>query len=240
VDTVVGDLRKMAAATNPSLIHLLDNAISPKLMQALANNPPGVPWYGFARITRNLADLDFCMALKRSGCVMLKLGLESGSQDVLDRMNKGTDLEVASKSLIALKKAGISTYVYLLFGTSEETEKEARKTLEFTIRHADAIDFLNLAIFNLPVYGPETGELETRTHYEGDLSLYTGFTHPRGWDRGLVRQFLDKEFRRSPVIGSILRRDPPLFTSNHGPLFAINSSRPYSEQSGLHSCGAAK
>jgi radical SAM superfamily enzyme YgiQ (UPF0313 family) len=240
VDTVSDDLRKMAAATKPSLIHLLDNAVSPRLMKALANNPPGAPWYGFARITRNLADRDFCMALKRSGCVMLKLGLESGSQDVLDRMNKGTDLEVASKSLAALKQAGISTYVYLLFGTPEETENEARKTLEFTVRHAASIDFLNLAIFNLPVYGPETWELETQTHYKGDLSLYTGFTHPRGWNRGLVRQFLDKEFKRSPVVGSILRREPPLFTSNHGPLFAINSSRPYSEQSGLHSCGAAK
>jgi hypothetical protein len=35
----------------------------------------------------------------------------------------------------------------------------------------------------------------------------------------LIRQFLDKEFKRHPAIASILRRDPPVFTSNHAPFF---------------------
>ena len=47
--------------------------------------PAGAPWYGFVRVTRRLADEDFCRALKLSGCVMLKLGLESGDQGVLTR-----------------------------------------------------------------------------------------------------------------------------------------------------------
>ncbi len=48
---------------------------------------------------------------------MLKLGIESGDQEVLDRLNKGIDLPTASAVLKSLKKAGIATYVYLLFGT---------------------------------------------------------------------------------------------------------------------------
>lgn len=35
-------------------------------MQALIENPPGSPWYGFARVTRHLADKDFCRALKKA------------------------------------------------------------------------------------------------------------------------------------------------------------------------------
>ena len=85
--------------TNPVLIHLLDNAISPALMRLFANDPPRVPWYGFARIDRDLTDKDYCMALTRSGCGMLKLGLESGDQGVLDAMQKGIDLETASRVL---------------------------------------------------------------------------------------------------------------------------------------------
>jgi hypothetical protein len=80
---------------------------------------------------------------------------------------------------------------------------------------------LNLAIFNLPVYGPEAARFETEEMYAGDLSLYTGFVHPQGWHRGLVRQFLDKEFKRNPAIASILRNDPPLFSSNHAPFFCM-------------------
>lgn len=220
-DMVMEDIEGLVKETRPVLLHLLDNAISPGLLKALTERPPGVSWYGFTRITSHLADYDFCMALKRSGCVMLKLGLESGDQDVLDREWKGIDLETASPALKHLKEAGISTYVYLLFGTPSETLMEARRTLDFAVRHRDDIGFLNLALFNLPVHGPETGQLETRMMYEGDLSLYTGFRHPRGWDRTLVRQFLDKEFKRHPAIQKILRRNPPLFTSNHAPFFCL-------------------
>lgn len=219
VHQAIADLHSLTAQTRPVLIHLLDNALSPALLKALCLDPPGVPWYGFARITQHFINQDFCEALKRCGCVMLKLGLESGSQDVLDREHKGVNLEMAATALATIKTAGIATYAYLLFGTPSETAETARETLHFTAAHSEYIDFLNLAIFNLPVYAPDTHELATQPAYEGDLSLYTGFVHPQGWHRGLVRQFLDKEFKRHPAVASILRRDPPFFTSNHAPFF---------------------
>jgi radical SAM superfamily enzyme YgiQ (UPF0313 family) len=203
----------------PALVHFLDSALSPALLQRICDDPPGVPWYGFVRITRRLADEDFCRRLKESGCAMLKLGLESGDQGVIDAEGKGIDLTVASKALRALKQAGIGTYVYLLFGTPSESEPEARNTLDFTVRHNECIDFLNLAIFNMPVNSPEAERLGTSPHYEGDLSLYTGFSHPKGWDRARVRLFVEREFRSHPAIAPILVRDPPFFTSNHAPFF---------------------
>ncbi|MBN1276511.1 MAG: radical SAM protein [Deltaproteobacteria bacterium] len=219
VDNVEEDLRSLVEKTSPVLIHFLDNALSPGLMNKIVEKPPGVSWYGFARITDHLADQDFCLALKRSGCVMLKLGLESGSQSVLEREQKGVNIKTASSVLRNLKKAGISTYVYLLFGTPSEGEAEARMTHDFVIKHCNYIDFLNTAIFNMPVYGPETSRFETKTMYDGDISLYTGFRHPGGWDRKAVRRFLDREFKRHPSIQEIQRRNPPLFTSNHAPFF---------------------
>ena len=221
-EEVILDLLHLVDKQKPVLIHLLDNAISPSLMKAISEHPPGVPWYGFARITRHLTDLNFCLALKQSGCVMLKLGLESGDQSVLDNLQKGIDLAEASSALKNLKEAGIATYVYLLFGTPPESLIEARRTLEFVVKHHDCIGFLNLAIFNMPIYGPETRQMKTKTFYEGDLSLYTSFDHPKGWSRPLIRQFLDKEFKRHPAIASILRRDPPTFTSNHAPFFVMD------------------
>jgi radical SAM superfamily enzyme YgiQ (UPF0313 family) len=219
VEQAMADLNALTIKHKPALLHLLDNSVSPAIMRALAENPIGVPWYGFARISQELADSDFCMQLKRSGCVMLKLGLESGDQRVLDAMQKGIDLETASQVLKSLKKAGIATYLYLLFGTPVETVTEARKTLDFVLQHADAITFLNLAIFNMPVCGKEAKEYDTEQFYEGDLSLYTGFRHPRGWDRKWVRQFLDNEFKRHPAVSLILKNDPLTFTSNHAAFF---------------------
>jgi hypothetical protein len=221
VEEVVSDLLRLADKHQPVLIHFLDNAISPSLMKAICEHPPGVPWYGFARITRHLTSPDFCLALKRSGCLMLKLGLESGDQSVLDGLQKGIDLEEASSALKNLKKTGIAAYVYLLFGTPAESLPEARRTLAFVVKHHDCIGFLNLAIFNMPLYGAEARRMEIKTFYEGDLSLYANFDHPKGWSRPLIRQFLEKEFKRHPAIAPILRRDPPVFTSNHAPFFVM-------------------
>jgi radical SAM superfamily enzyme YgiQ (UPF0313 family) len=188
-------------------------------MRELVARPPGVNWYGFARVNQLLADGDFCLALRQSGCVMLKLGLESGDQEVLDAMHKGIDLALVSATLEALRKAGIATYVYLLFGTPSESITEARRTLQFVVEQQTAITFLNLAVFNMPICGIEAGMLAKRDFYDADLSLYTDFNHPRGWDRQAVRRFLDQEFKRHPAVATILRRDPPLFTSNHAPFF---------------------
>jgi len=221
-DRVISDLRTLTEKTEPVLLHMLDNALSPVLLKGIAETSFGVPWYGFARISSHLADMDFCLALRRSGCVMLQLGVESGDQKVLDSMRKGFDLEMSSAVLKTLKKAGIATYVYLLFGTPSETILEARKTMNFTITHSDQIDFLNLAIFNLPAHGPEAKELETCDFYEGDLSLYRSFLHPEGWNRNAVRQFLNKEFKRHPAVAAILRKSPLLFTSNHAPFFVAH------------------
>jgi radical SAM superfamily enzyme YgiQ (UPF0313 family) len=194
--------------------------MSPALLAAIAASGLDAPWYGFARFTPQLTDPDFCRELRRSGCAMLQLGLESADQAVLDSLDKGIDLGDASRALKNLHAAGIGTYVYLLFGTPAEDEESARTTLDFVAAHAAYIDFLNLSIFNLPRYGDEAGSLETYDFFEGDLSLYQGFTHPRGWDRSRVRRFLDREFRRHPAVAGIVRNDPPFFTSNHAPFFS--------------------
>ncbi len=232
-DRVVTHLQRLAAELRPVLLHLVDNAISPALLERMArmgstaytgsttDEGSSTPWYGFARITRHLTDPDFCEGLKASGCVMLKLGVESADQDVLDEMQKGHNVETARLTLATLKRAGISTFVYLIFGTPQETEASARATLEFVVQESSNIDFLNLALFNLPIASPEAHLLRTRPFFDGDLSIYTDFEHPAGWERRRVRQFLQGEFRRHPAVQKILRNNPPFFTSNHAPLFAL-------------------
>ena len=111
---------------------------------------------------------------------MLKLGLESGDQGVLDALEKGIRVDEASQALKALKGAGIGTYAYLLFGTPAESPAAAQRTLEFAARHAGVIDFLNLAIFNLPAGSGEAASLRVHPFSEGDLSLYVDFDHPGG------------------------------------------------------------
>lgn len=218
-DQVVSHLKTLVKKHNPVLVHLLDNALQPALLKAMAADPIGAPWYGFVRLTRHLEDPMFCSRLRQSGCRMLKIGLESGNQAVLNALDKGTDLTVAAPILANLRQAGIATYVYLLFGTPAEDEQAAEETLAFSARHSDGIGFLNLAIFNLPLNSPDAAAIATQDFYTGDLSFYQDFEHPHGWNRVRVRGFLEKKFKKHPRIAPIVRRDPPVFTSNHAPFF---------------------
>ncbi|MFO7840173.1 MAG: B12-binding domain-containing radical SAM protein [Desulfosalsimonadaceae bacterium] len=211
-----------AAETGAQLIHFTDNAIPPAFLRRLIRCPPGAAWYGFVRVTPHLTDPDFVRGLKASGCVMLKLGVESGDQQVLDALNKGVRVETVSRALQTIHAAGIGVYAYLLFGTPAETPASARKTLSFTLAHAECIDFLNLAVFNLPALSGDGRGLETADFYPGDLSLYRDFVHPEGWHRRRVRRFLEKEFKQPAAIRAIIREDPPFFTSNHAP-FIVNT-----------------
>lgn len=217
----VEQLADLTRQTRPALIHLLDNAITPALLKGLTAHPPGAPWYGFVRIGPPLDNVDFCRVLARSGCVMLKIGLESGDQTVLDALEKGIRLDMASKVLHNLHSAGIAAYVYLLFGTPAENQAAAERTLTFAVDHQACIDYLNLAIFNMPVGSSRHDNLPQRQFYKGDLQLYTDFDHPQNWNRTEVRRFIDKRFKKHPAIQSILRHDPPIFTSNHAPFFHL-------------------
>jgi hypothetical protein len=73
----------------------------------------------------------------------------------------------------------------------------------------------------MPVSAEWTREFETSSFYEGDLSLYRDFFHPRGWNRKQVRDFLENEFKKNRAVSSILKKDPPIFTSNHAPFFVM-------------------
>lgn len=207
--------------------HLTDNAVPVPTLRALAEHPlSGIGWHGFVRFEPVLADPGFAASLARGGCRMLQLGLESGSPAVLERLGKGTDLAVAGRVLESLRGAGIAAYVYVLLGTPGETQGDAEATLAFLERHAGRIDFLNLAIMNLPrgsamLDDPgRFGIAAANLLPEGEpLGLYRSFTSDGGWGREEARRFLRSRMLGSPPIRTIVRRTPPAFTSNHAFLF---------------------
>jgi len=218
-EAAAAQVKSLVAKHRGGLVHMLDNALSPAHMAALVKTPPGAPWYGFARVTAQLQDVDFCLTLRASGCVMLQIGIESGDDGVLERMNKGMRSIDASRALHALHKAGIAAYVYLLFGTPYESAASAQKTLAFVVRHHELITFLNLAVFNMPRHETWSASYDLRPFDDADLPLYTDFVHPAGWDRKKVRRFLDRQLKRHPAVRGIIQREPPVFTSNHAPFF---------------------
>jgi anaerobic magnesium-protoporphyrin IX monomethyl ester cyclase len=68
-------------------------------------------------------------ALRRSGCAEVWMGVESGSQDVLDAMDKGTRLWQVFEARENLRRHGIRACYFLQFGYPGETWAEIEKTI---------------------------------------------------------------------------------------------------------------
>ncbi len=68
--------------------------------------------------------------LREAGCQTVWIGAESGSQHILNAMDKGTTVEQIYEATAALKKAGIRAGHFLQFGYPGEGEKEIEATLK--------------------------------------------------------------------------------------------------------------
>jgi anaerobic magnesium-protoporphyrin IX monomethyl ester cyclase len=68
-------------------------------------------------------------ALRRAGCAEVWMGAESGSQKVLDAMDKGTRVEQIAKARENLKREGIRACYFLQFGYPGETWQDIQSTI---------------------------------------------------------------------------------------------------------------
>jgi len=76
-------------------------------------------------------DKELLMALKESGCFMIEYGFESGSQRMLDMMEKRTTVAENYKVYWMTREAGIHTVPANVINMPGETPETIQKTIEF-------------------------------------------------------------------------------------------------------------
>lgn len=77
--------------------------------------------------------------MKESGCYHLFVGLESGCEATLKKMNKGFSREEALDFFRELSRIGLSFGISLITGFPGETEEEFRQSLDFVVENKDVI-----------------------------------------------------------------------------------------------------
>ncbi len=97
---------------------LLDRLIEEKL---------DVNWYGFCRIDKRMTP-ELLKKMRAAGCTSISFGLESGSQKVLDLMNKRVSIGDTYKVVTATHEAGIHACAEILMGFPGETIIDVAKT----------------------------------------------------------------------------------------------------------------
>jgi len=99
----------------------------------------------------DMVDMELLDIMKRSGCYMILFGLESGVQEILDKMHKGITVQDIKNAISLCKKAGIQTAGYFMVGNLGETEDDALRTVEFSKELN-----LDMATFGVTVAYPGT------------------------------------------------------------------------------------
>ena len=102
--------------------------------ELIARNLP-IQWFGNARAD-NLTDPAFVHRLRKAGCWMLALGIESESDDVRKNMVKRLERQKIQAAFRNMRDAGIKSFAFFIFGYPGETPR----TMELTTDYAIALD----------------------------------------------------------------------------------------------------
>ncbi|MGE5803808.1 MAG: B12-binding domain-containing radical SAM protein [Gemmatimonadota bacterium] len=140
VEWAAGELADTCRKHGIGYVYLAVDAISPaylgKLSDALIRRDTRFKWSAEMRLERAFPR-HACEKLAQSGCVSALFGMESGSQRVLDAMNKGTKVEHMRESIRNFADAGIAVQLMVFSGFPTETSDDRRETIEFLAQCGD-------------------------------------------------------------------------------------------------------
>lgn len=88
-----------------------------------------IDWSCCARI--DCISKEMLQVMKRAGCWQIEYGIESGCQEILDRVNKKISLEKVKEVIKWTKQAGIQTRGNFIFGFPGDTKETIERTIDF-------------------------------------------------------------------------------------------------------------
>jgi radical SAM superfamily enzyme YgiQ (UPF0313 family) len=117
-------------------------------------------------------------ALRRAGCAEVWMGVESGSQKVLDAMDKGLRLSEVLDARVRLKKAGIRVCYFLQFGYPGETWNDIQQTIALVrlTRPCDIGVSVSYPLPNTKFYEKVQSELGPKRNWTDSDDLCVMFT----------------------------------------------------------------
>ena len=121
-----------------------------EICEGIINSGLRITWHCDTRA--DCVDEDLVRIMKRAGCAHVSVGIESGSDRILQYIKKGETTEQMEEAFRLFRRHGISTSAFIMMGFPGETAQDVQKTLDFARRCRP--DFLVLSILT-PYPGTE-------------------------------------------------------------------------------------
>ncbi|MEL7003864.1 MAG: radical SAM protein, partial [Bacteroidota bacterium] len=132
-EKVVQELKEINEKYNPDVIWFVDDVftVSHKWLNAFADELERqnvtVKFECISRADRMNADV--IATLKRAGCFRVWIGAESGSQKIIDAMDRRVSVEQVREMIIETRKNGIQAGTFIMLGYPGETEEDIDETI---------------------------------------------------------------------------------------------------------------
>ena len=111
-----------------------------ELCQLIIDSGLDIVWSANTRA--DTADEEMAEMMYKAGCRLVSIGVESGSQEMLDHIGKNITLDDVRITVKIFKKFGIRIYNYFVIGLPWETEDTIEDTIDFAIElDSDFISF---------------------------------------------------------------------------------------------------
>jgi anaerobic magnesium-protoporphyrin IX monomethyl ester cyclase len=224
-ENVAAELKWLKGTFNPDHIWFVDDimGLKPKWMDRFADQ---VERDGTRTPFKCLNRADLLLrgntieALQRAGADIVWIGAESGSQKVLDAMEKGTKVEQIYESAQRLHEAGIKVGFFLQFGYPGELREDIEKTLQM-VRDCRPDDIGMSVSYPLPgtkFYEHVRGEFGVQQNWLDSNDLAMLYKGP--FSTAFYRQLhtvLHKEFRARRYANELkgLLRQPQQIRRKH-------------------------
>jgi len=200
---VADEIGNLKSTINPDHLWFCDDIFGLKpgwvaeFAEELVNRGLVTPFKCLARADLLVKD-DTVEHLRRAGCRSVWMGAESGSQKILDAMEKGTTVEQIYEATALLKRAGISVGFFLQYGYPGETMAEIDLTLRM-VRECRPDEIGVSVSYPLPgttFYDRVKEEMADKQNWTDsqDLAMMFSGTYPPDFYRTLHR-VTHKKFR---------------------------------------------
>jgi len=107
----------------------LDQKRAEKICDGIIEQGWDISWGASSRV--DTLSKELAEKMKKAGCWIIFLGIESGSQKILDTIGKRITLEQAKKAVEILKDAGIQVLGSFIIGFIQDTKETIKETIKF-------------------------------------------------------------------------------------------------------------
>jgi len=104
-----------------------------EICQGLRTRTRTIPWRLPNGIAVKATTPQLFSALQEAGCYQIAVGVESGSQDILDSIGKGITIPQIRNAFKLAKQAGLETVAFFMIGNIGENAQTIDKTIDFAI-----------------------------------------------------------------------------------------------------------